>query len=143
MPIYPEVYNAGMSNNNCVFLVDDDPAARNGISRLLRVAGYDVRSFASSNLFLDALTSEECGCLILDSRMPGLSGKELKEELTARGVHLSIIIVTADDDPETRREAEEMKAVGFFRKPVDGTALLDAIDWAIQPRSTDNNAGNT
>jgi len=131
-----------MPTIHCVYVVDDDPAARSGLSRLLRAAGYDVRDFASSNEFLDALSSQECSCLVLDSRMPGLSGKALMEELKARGVHLQIIVVTADDDPETRREAEEMRAIGFYRKPIDGTALLDAIDWALRPTSRNSNHNN-
>jgi len=55
---------------------------------------------------------------------------------------MPIIVVTADDDPETRREAEEMRAIGFFRKPVDGTALLDSIDWALRPTSRGSNYNN-
>ncbi len=128
-----------MSNPNCVFVVDDDLSARTGLIRLLRAAGHDVRDFASAQEFLDALGSEASGCLVLDARMPGLSGEELQAELKARGVHLSIIVVTGDDDPETRRKAEEMKAVGFFHKPVDGRALLDAIDWAQRSSSTSGN----
>lgn len=125
-----------MQKTNLVFLVDDDPSARKGLARLLRTAGHDVRDFASANEFLDAINFEVCGCLVLDLRMPGLSGEELQEELKARGVHLSIIVVTADDNPETRRKAQEMKAAGFYRKPVDGPALLDAIDWTLRSSST-------
>jgi FixJ family two-component response regulator len=126
-----------MANANCVFVVDDDPSARRGLSRLLRAAGYDVCDFASANEFLDALNPGVSGCLVLDARMLGLSGEELQAELKARGAHLPIIVVTGDDDPETRRKAEEMKAVGFFRKPVDGTALLDAIEWALRSNGKD------
>ena len=81
--------------------------------------------------------------MVLDAGMPGLSGKELQAELTARGVHLSIIVITSNDDPETRRKAEEMKAAGFFRKPVDGTALLDAIDWTLRSSGTGGNHKKT
>jgi FixJ family two-component response regulator len=75
---------------------------------------------------------------VLDARMPGLTGGELAEKLTEYNQNLSIIFVTADDDPKTRTKANEMNAVGFFRKPVDGTALLDAIEWTLKSR----NAGN-
>ena len=71
--------------------------------------------------------------------MPGLSGKELQAELELRGAHLPIIVVTGNDDPETKREAEKIKAVGFFRKPIDGTALLDAIDWVLRSNRTGGN----
>ncbi len=104
----------------------------------MRAAGYRVREFASANEFLDALENDVSGCLlVLDARMPGLSGEELQAELEARGVDLPTLVVTADDDPETRRKAQKMKAAGFFRKPVDGTALLDAIDWALRSRRSD------
>ena len=130
--------HAPMTKAQCVFLVDDDRAARSGLARLLRAAGYPVREFASANEFLDALEPDVSGCvLVLDARMPGLSGEELQAELEARDVDLPIIVVTADDEPETRLAAQKMKAVGFFRKPVDGTALLDAIDWALQSRRAD------
>jgi len=64
--------------------------------------------------------------------MRGLSGAELCAELKARGIHLPIIVITADDDPTSREKAQKIKAVGFFRKPVDGTALLDAVGWALR-----------
>ena len=97
-----------------------------------------MREFASANEFLDALENDVSECvLVLDARIPGLSGEELQAELEARDVDLPILVVTADDDPETRRKAQKMKAAGFFRKPVDGTALLDAIDWALRSRRSD------
>jgi FixJ family two-component response regulator len=128
-----------MTNVKCVFVVDDDPSARKGLSRLLRIAGHNVREFASANEFLDAIESDVSGCLVLDLRMPGITGVELREALKARGAHLSIIVVTGDDDPETRWKAEKMKAEGFFRKPVDGMALIDAIEWALRSNSTGGN----
>ena len=126
-----------------MFIVDDDPSARRGIARLLRAAGHNVREYASANEFLDIITSDDSGCLVLDARMPGISGYELNAELIRRGIDLSIIVVTGDDDPETKREADKMKAVGFFRKPVDGTALLDAVGWALRSGSTSSNHTDT
>jgi FixJ family two-component response regulator len=121
-----------MSKGERVFVVDDDPSVRKGLARLLRTAGHDIQAFASASEFLNQVDADVSGCLILDARMPGLSGKELQEELRARGVRLPVIFVTADDDPATRGRARAMKAAGFFRKPVDGTALLDAITWAVE-----------
>jgi FixJ family two-component response regulator len=115
-----------------VFVVDDDQSARRGIARLLRTAGHDVRAFDSAVEFLDAFDPDSFGCLVLDARMPGMSGEELVAELKARGVRLPTIVISADDDPETRRAAHRMNAAAFFRKPVDGSALLDAIDWAVR-----------
>lgn len=122
-----------MTLPKCVFVVDDDPSARRGLARLLRTAGHEVRDYASAEELLDTLDSETCDCLVLDARMPGLSGEELQAELKERGVHLPIIVVTADDDPETRDKAQRLGAAGFFRKPVDGAALLDAIAWVLRP----------
>ena len=121
-----------MMKARLVFVVDDDSSARSGITRLLRTAGHDVRAFDSAEEFLDALDPETFGCLVLDARMPGMSGEELHAEFKARGVQLPIIVVSADDDPETRRAAHRMNAAAFFRKPVDGSALLDAIEWAVR-----------
>ncbi|MCK4839920.1 MAG: response regulator [Desulfobulbaceae bacterium] len=121
-----------------MFVIDDDPSARKGLARLLLTAGHNVRDFESANDFLDALNPDVSGCLVLDARMPGLSGEELHVELKNRKIYLPIIVVTGDDDPQTRKNATKMKAVGFFRKPVDGTALLDAVNWAFRSRKTDN-----
>jgi len=122
-----------------VFVVDDDQSARRGLARLLRAAGHEVREFASGNEFLDALDPEVSGCLVLDARMPGLSSAELQAELEARHIDLPIIVITADDEPEIRRQAHAMRAAGFFRKPVDGTALLDAIAWALRSTGPGSN----
>ena len=132
-----------MKKDNCVFIVDDDPSARRGIARLLRTAGHNVRVYASANEFLDIITTDDSGCLVLDARMPGMSGDELNAELNRRHIDLSIIVVTGDDDPETKRKADIMKAKGFFRKPVDGAALLDAVEWALRSNSTNSNHNKT
>ena len=129
-----------MANTPRVFLVDDDLSARRGLARLLRAAGYDTLDFVSAGEFLDAFDPEASGCLVLDARMPGMSGEELQAELVARGARLPIIMITGDDDSETRRQALAMRAAGFFRKPVDGTALLDAIAWAMRSGGVSNQA---
>lgn len=126
-----------------MFVLDGDPSARRGIARLLRTAGYYVRVYASANEFLDIITKEDSGCLVLDARMPGMCGDELKAELDKRNIELCIIVVTGDDDPDTRTKANNMKAVGFFRKPVDGAALLDAVEWALRSGSTNSNDSET
>ncbi len=112
--------------------MDDDPSARKGLTRLLRTAGHDVRDFASANEFLGAFDHDVPGCLVLDARMPGMTGEELHAELRARDIHLPIIVLTACDDPATRKQAQKMGAVSLFRKPVDGTALLDTIEWVLR-----------
>lgn len=115
-----------------IYVVDDNPSARKGLTRLLRTAGYDVRDFVSANEFLGALDRDVSGCLVLDARMPGMTGDELHVELRARDIHLPIIVITACDDPATRKQAQNIGAVSFFRKPVDGKALLDTIEWVLR-----------
>ncbi len=129
-----------MTSTRCVFVVDDDLSARRGLARLLRAAGHDTRDFASATEFLDAFEPGAGGCLLLDARMPGLSSEELQAELEVRRCNLPIIVITGDDDPETRRSAQRIKAAGFFRKPVDGPALLDAIAWAMRSNSAQDHS---
>ena len=143
MPTRIREYFSYVKKDNCVFVVDDDLSARRGLARLLRAAGYNVREYASANEFLDIITMDDPGCLVLDARMPGMSGDELNAELIRRCIDLPKIVVTGDDDPETKKEADKMKAVGFFRKPVDGTALLDAVDWALRISSKNSNHTKT
>ena len=117
-----------------VFIVDDDASARIGLGRLLRVAGYDVKLYSDTSAFLAAACETPNACIVLDVRMPGLAGVGLQTELASRGIFIPVIIVTADEDSDTRRQAKQAGAVAFFRKPVDGPALLDAIAWAISNR---------
>ena len=124
---------------NCVFVVDDDPSARRGIARLLAVAGYDVRDFSSANEFLNALGHETPGCAVLDGELLEVVVDELQAKLGASVSDLPIIVVTAHDDRQTRRRATKLNTIGYFRKPVDGTALLDAIAWALQKGLGENN----
>ena len=71
------------------------------------------------------------GCIVLDIRMPGLTGFDLQEKLALKGIRIPVIAVSALDDGETRERAREFGATAFFRKPVDGQALIDAIDWTM------------
>ena len=103
-----------MTNAHCVFVVDDDLSARNGLSRLLRTASHDARDFGSVNEFLDALGSEVPGCVVLDAGVPGLSGEELRANLTACGVHLPIIAVAANDGPENQTKSRGDEGGGIL-----------------------------
>ena len=73
--------------------------------------------------------------MVIDANHGGLSGAELRDEIENRGARLAVIGVTAEDDAKSRRRAAEMGAVGFFRKPVDGTALRDVIEWVLGTRA--------
>jgi len=139
--VLPEIiFKANFTNMNDkqkVFVVDDDASARKGIARLVRAAGYDVCAYASANEFLTTLNPTISGCVVLDVRMPGISGEDLAAKLMDYRDKLSIIFITADDNPTIKQKAKKMGAAGFFRKPVDGTALIDAIIWTFN--KIDNN----
>lgn len=123
-----------MKKTPTIFIIDDDLSARRGISRLLHTAGYETLAYASADEFIATASPEtKSGCIILDARMPGLSGEDLKKELIARNIDLPFLVISADDEPNIRKKAQSLEAKGFFRKPVDGIALLDAIAWTIKP----------
>ena len=119
-----------MKKKGTIYLVDGDVSARRGLMRLLLAAGYEVNAYASSDELLKSPVSDKNACLILDARMPEIPGVELQAELVKKGIKLPVIFVTADDNKQLRKQARKVKALGFFRKPVDGPALLDAIAWA-------------
>ena len=129
-----------MAKQALIYLVDDDASARKGMARYLSVAGHEVQTYESAMDFVEHMVPGENVCLVLDARMPGKSATQLQAELPDKFRNLPIIIVSADDGPETRRKALELNAVSFFRKPVDGAALLDAIEWALDTVKKDDAA---
>ena len=114
-----------------VYLIDDDESVRRALQRLLRSAGSNVKAFSSAEEFLQSgILAEKGACIILDIRMPGLTGFDLQEKLASMGIRIPVIVISAFDDTETRERARKLGATAFFRKPVDGEALIDAIHWA-------------
>ena len=91
----------------------------------------EPHTFASVEDFVRSNPSDVNACVVSDIQMPGLSGLDLPALLARAGHQLPVIFVTAHDTPETRARAQSMGAVGYFRKPVDDQALLDAIAWAL------------
>lgn len=114
-----------------VFVVDDNPSVRKSLSRLLASAGYTVEAFASAREFLTHEPSEGPCCLVLDVRMPGLSGIELQEALAAAGRRMSIVFVTGHADVPTSVKAMKGGAVDLLTKPIDQEELLAAIGRAV------------
>lgn len=119
-------------NDPIVFLVDDDAAARDGVSMLLETAGLRTEAFASAEEFLAACNAERHGCLVLDVRMPGKSGPELQEELARRGIGLPIVFLTAHGDIPMTVRAMKAGAVDFLTKPVDARRLIDRVQGALE-----------
>ena len=99
---------------------------------MLRTASYEVFEFASATEFLVSLKSDTPGCLVLDVLASRDPGEDVRASLDQRGIQMPIIVISAKDDLETRASARRAKAVAFFRKPVDGAALLDTIRWALK-----------
>ncbi len=114
-----------------VFVVDDDPSVCRSTTRLIQSAGYQVKAFTSAREFLKQPPPEEPACLILDVRMPGLSGIDLQRELVESGIRIPIIFITAHGDIPTTVRAMKAGAVEFLTKPFRSRGLLDAIHSAI------------
>ena len=114
-----------------VYVIDDDESVRRSLLRLLRSANLIGEAFPSAEEFLNQPRQCKNACLLVDLRMPGISGFGLQESLLSQGVDIPVIVISASDDAKTRERARELGAVVFFRKPVDDQALLDAILWAI------------
>ena len=114
-----------------IFVVDDDAKFSKSLARLVRSIGYDVELFASAKDFLEREPFEGPGCLLLDVRMPGLTGPDLQEELNERGISISIIFLTAHADTPTGVKAMKDGAVDFLLKPIEEHALFEAIDNAL------------
>ena len=113
-----------------VYVIDDDESVRKALKRLFRSVDLDVETFPSAEEFLSNPRQDQNACLLIDIRMPGLTGFDLQERLISRGIEIPVIVISASDDVQTRERARELGAEAFFRKPVDDQALLDAIWWA-------------
>ena len=116
----------------CVHIVDDDASFRTAMERRLKFAGYEVATYASAEHLLDRLPSESVpGCVLLDVRMPGLSGPELQERMSELGATLPIIFLTGHPDIRATVCAIKAGADDFLTKPVTSDDLLKAIARAI------------
>jgi FixJ family two-component response regulator len=110
-----------------ISVIDDDESVRLAVGRLLESVGLHAELFASAEEFLRSGRLPGTGCLILDVRLPGMSGVALQEQLIASDTPVPIIFITAHGDVTTRARALERGAVEFLRKPFSDEALLDAI----------------
>lgn len=114
-----------------VFVVDDDASVRRALDRLLRAEGFQVETFASGSEFLSA-ADRRCGCVILDVRMPGLSGFEVLESLSSRRRSLPVILISGHSDVPMATRAMNAGCASFLSKPFENEALLTAIRDALR-----------
>jgi two-component system response regulator FixJ len=115
-----------------VFVVDDDAAVRGSLAMLLKSVSLAVRTFESASQFLEQLPPDSSGCLVLDIRMPGMSGIELQQQLKQRGYPLPIIFITGHGDVSMAVHAMREGAIDFIEKPFRDQELLDRIYQALE-----------
>jgi two-component system response regulator FixJ len=114
-----------------VFIVDDDAAVRQGLGALLEISDYTVEAFDSAEQFLARATPQPPGCLLVDVRMPGMTGLELQRELKRRGIELPVVIITGHGDVPMAVAALKAGAADFIEKPFDSDALLAAVEQSL------------
>jgi len=115
-----------------VYVVDDDESIRRALKRLLRSAGYQAVTFESAEDFMEATSCSGEGCLVLDIRLPGMTGLDLQEKLASSGAKYAVIFMTAHDNPQWQERAKKAGALAYLRKPFDEQSLLGAIQLACR-----------
>jgi len=120
------------SVDTLIAIVDDEESVRKALSRLIRAAGFGVETFASGADFLRAVERRPPHCVVLDLRIPHVSGFDVQRALKQADARVPVVIITGDDSPESRAEALGQGAKAYLRKPVDEAMLIDAIQTAIR-----------
>jgi FixJ family two-component response regulator len=115
-----------------VAVLDDEESVRKALGRLIRSAGYGVEMFGSGVDFMQSLQRTRPDCVVMDLRMPVLSGFDVQAALQRSGVIVPVVIITGDDAPESRVRALRGGARAFLRKPVDDALLIEAIQNAVR-----------
>jgi FixJ family two-component response regulator len=121
-----------MKSEPTVFLVDDDQAVRDALELLLETAAFTTESYPTAESFLDSCDPDRPGCLVLDIRMPGMSGIRLQEALAAKSITLPIIFLTGHGTVPMSAQAFRSGAIDFMEKPFDESMLLERIHEAIR-----------
>jgi len=121
-----------MNSEPTVFVVDDDEAMRHSLQWLIESVGHRVRTFGSADAFLQSYYPGQAGCLLLDVRMPGMSGLELQSYLARQEIRLPVIIITGHGDIAMAVKAMQAGAVNFIEKPFNDEALLSSIRGALE-----------
>ena len=124
-----------MAESPLIAIVDDDASIRDALESLLRAVGWRAEGFTSAEAFLQSGLVHTTACLLLDMRLPGVSGLELQRQLRSSQARLPIIFMTAHGNDAMQAQALQAGAVAFFAKPFNDTALLEAIRTALAPDS--------
>ncbi|WP_456405350.1 response regulator transcription factor [Thiolapillus sp.] len=114
-----------------VFIVDDDTEVRQALALLMESVGLNTQTYSSADAYLEEFDPALPGCLILDVRMPGMSGLELQARLTAEAIHPPVIVITGHGDVPMAVRAVQAGAVDFIEKPFNDQALLDSVHRAL------------
>jgi FixJ family two-component response regulator len=126
-----EVGDSMKLDSEIVYIVDDDPIVRDGLSSLLRANGKTVRLFTSGAEFLSFKRDDTAACLVLDLKMPGMSGLEVQRAVSAH-TSIPIVFITGRGDIPSTVKAMKGGAIDFLTKPIDETVLLDTVEQALQ-----------
>jgi FixJ family two-component response regulator len=121
-----------VAESRAIAIVDDDESVREALKSLMRSVGFYAETFASAEDFLKANCLQATACLLLDLRLPGISGLELQRQLGAAPRRVPVIFVTAHGNEVEQREALEGGAIDFLRKPFSEEALLKAVHSALR-----------
>jgi FixJ family two-component response regulator len=132
--------NPAPHRGETVFIVDDDEAMRDSLTWLLEGNGYQVRSFSSAEQFLAAYDASQVSCLILDVRMPGMSGPELQERMIAENIDIPIVFITGHGDVPMAVSTMKRGAIDFIEKPFDESELRALVERMLQKARTDHSA---
>lgn len=124
-----------------VGVVDDDVSIRRALGRLLRSMGHPVETYASSEEFITSAHRDDTGCLLIDVHLPGMSGFDLQCHLTACGLSIPIIFITAHDDLEARGRALRAGAVAYLEKPFSVQFLAEVLQLALAKSKEETASG--
>jgi two-component system response regulator FixJ len=118
-----------------VHIIDDEAVVRDSLATLLARNGYITRTFASPRVFLNVVTAEDRGCVLIDLKLPGMTGLELLRELRGRGIGLPAVMITGHGNIQAAVEAMKAGVIDFLEKPFTNASLLSAVGTALKPEA--------
>ncbi|MCW8901227.1 MAG: response regulator [Gammaproteobacteria bacterium] len=125
------------NQNTTIYIIDDDPSMLRYLSELVETLNYKSRTYDNANDFLNSYNDDGLGCLVLDLRLPGISGLELQQQLAGKNIDLPVIMISGFGDVSTAVKAMKAGVLDFLEKPFKGQDLLDLINNAVNKHQTD------